>query len=142
MLVDLAVNHHQVVALAALNQVFAVAVEHLAARRVLHHMAQHIGLGQFVVFRIDKLDIGQAAGDQQEDEKHHTLQGTHPHETLGTFHMRTGSLAVKMRAMTQMKATDTAPLATVRTIVRTICAHESASNEKNTAWCTSTSTIR
>ena len=142
MLVDLAVNHHQVVALAALNQVFAVAVEHLAARRVLHHMAQHIGLGQFVVFRIDKLNIGQAAGDQQEDEKHHPLQGTHPHEALGTFHMRTGSLAVKMRAMTQMKATDTAPLATVRTIVRTICAHESASSEKNTAWCTSTSTIR
>ena len=140
--VDLAVYHHQVVTLAALDQILPVTVEDFAARRILHHMAQHVGFGQFAVARVEKLDIGQTAADQQEDEKHHALQGAHPDESFGISHTRTGSFAVKMRAMIQIKATDTAPLATMRTSVRTMCIHERASSEKNTAWCRSTSTIR
>ena len=57
-------------------------------------------------------------------------------------HTRTGSFVVKIRAIIQIKATDTAPLTTIRTNVRTTCIHERASSEKNTAWCRSTSTIR
>ena len=142
LLVDLAVDHHQVIALAALDQILPVAVEDFAARRILHHMAQHVGFGQFVVARVDKLDIGQTAADQQEDEEHHALQGAHPDESFGVSHTRTGSFAVKIRAIIQIKATDTAPLTTIRTNVRTTCIHERASSEKNTAWCRSTSTIR
>ena len=139
---DFARNDHQVVTLAALHQVFAVAVEDLAARRVLHDVAQHVGACQVVVARIEELDVGQPPDDQREDQQDDDLQGAHPHETLGVSHMRTGILAVKMRAMIQMKAADTAVLTTMRSSVWSAWVHERASSEKNTAWCTSVSATR
>ena len=48
--------------------------------------------------------------------------------------MRTGILAVKMRAMIQMKPADTAVLTTMRSSVWSdMRVHERASSEKNTA---------
>ena len=115
--VDLAGNDHQVVALAALDQVFAVAVEDLAPRRVLHHMPQHVGPGEVAVARVDQLDVGQPSDDQRENQQHDDLQGPHPSESLRISHTRSGSLAVKMREMIQMKPTDTAELTAMRSSV-------------------------
>ena len=115
--VDLAGNDHQVVALAALDQVFAVAVEDLAPRRVLHHMPQHVGPGEVAVARVDQLDVGQPSDDQRENQQHDDLQGPHPSESLRISHTRSGSLAVKMRAMIQMKPTETAELTAMRSSV-------------------------
>ena len=139
---DFARYDHQVVALAALYQVFPVAVEDLAARRVLHHVAQYVCAGQFVVARIEELDVGQPADDQREDQQDDDLEGPHPHETLGTAHMRTGIFAVKMRAMIQMKAADTAVLTTMRSSMWSTWASERVSSQKKTMWCTSVSTTR
>ena len=117
LLVDLARNDHQIVTFAALDQIFAVAVEDLAPRRVLDHMPQHVGPREVVVTRVDQLDVGQPPDDQRKDQQHDDLQGPHPGKTLRTTHTRTGSLAVKIRAMIQMKPTDTAELTTMRSSV-------------------------
>ena len=140
--VDLARDDHQVVAFAALDQVFAVAVENLAPRRVLHHVPQHIGPGEVVVARVEQLDVGQTPHYQREDQQHDDLQRPHPHKTLRISHTRMGSLAVKMRAMIQMKPTDTAELTTTRSSVCSAWVHERASSEKKTAWWISVSTTR
>lgn len=68
--VDLAVDDHQVVALAALHEVLAVAVEDLAARRVLHDVPQHVGPRQLGVARVEELEVGQAPDQHEEDEDH------------------------------------------------------------------------
>ena len=140
--VDLAGNDHQVVTFAALDQVFAVAVENLAPRRVLDHMPQYVGPREVVVTRVDQLNVGQPPDDQGKDQQHDDLQGPHPTKTLRTTHTRMGSLAVKIRAMIQMKPTDTAELTTMRSNVCSTWVHERASSEKKTAWWMSVSATR
>ncbi len=141
-LADLAVYDHQVVTFAALHQVAAVAIEHLAPRRILHDMAQHVGLGHLLVTGIEKLQPGHAAGQDEENNDYHTLQHAHADVSgIGTAHNRAMTLAVKIRAANQTPATDTALLAMIRTTVRSTWLHESASSEKKTIWCRTTSTM-
>lgn len=141
--VELAVNDHQVVTLAALHEVFAVAVEHLPPRGVLHHMAQHVAFGQVVVTRVEKLQVGQPSGDDQKNHSHHDLKGPHPRMSVPSFdHTRTESLAVKSRARSQTKATATVLLTAKRRSVCPICCQESDSSRKKIRCCAATSTIR
>ena len=142
-LVELAVDDHQIVAFARLDQELAVAVEHLAARGILDDVAQDIGLGQLLVTRIEELQPREPPDQEDEDENHYPLQQTHAGETVdGPVHNRATNLAVKIRPSSQTAATVTDPEATIRSTVRTIWLHESASKEKKTAWWTATRTIR
>ena len=143
MLVDLAVNHHQVIALAALHQIFAVAVEHLATGRILNFVAQRIAPGQLLIFAVDELNISKPRGDYAENDQHDHLQHPHPGNPFPTVtHSRTVSLVVNSRASSQMKPTVTALLTTSRTSVWNNCAQDRDSNMKNRKWCTTTIAAR
>ena len=132
--VDFAVDDHQVVALAALDEVFAVSVEDLAARRVLHDVPQDVGFGQFGVSFVEELDVGEPGHDHRENEDHDDLQGSHSAEAFGVAHIRPGSFAVKMRAMIQMKAVETTVETAMRSTVWKMCPQERASSRKKTVW--------
>ena len=140
--VEVVINHHQVVALAALHQILAVAVIDLAAGRVLHLGAQDVAARQLVVARIDELDIGQPSQDEREDQQHDGLQGPHPDETFGAVHTRTGNLTVKIRAMIQTKSAVTAELTAMRASVCSAWLHERVSSTKKTAWWSSVRSSR
>ena len=140
--VHVVVDDHQVVALAALHEVLAVAVVNLAARRILHLETQHVAAGHLDIARIDELDVGQSPEDHHEDQQHDRLQGPHADKSFGTVHTRTESLTVKTRAMIQTKASVTSELTRIRMTVCRRCAHERASSRKKTVWCTRITSTR
>ena len=141
--IHLAIDHHQVITLATLYQIFAVAVEHLATGRILNFVAQRIAPGQLLIFAVDELNISKPRGDYAENDQHDHLQHPHPGNPFPTVtHSRTVSLVVNSRASSQMKPTVTAPLTTSRTSVWNNCAQDRDSNMKNRKWCTTTIATR
>ena len=141
--IHLAIDHHQVITLATLYQIFAVAVEHLATGRILNFVAQRIAPGQLLIFAVDELNISKPRGDYAENDQHDHLQHPHPGNPFPTVtHSRTVSLVVNSRASSQMKPTVTAPLTTSRTSVWNNCAQDRDSNMKNRKWCTTTIAAR
>ena len=141
--IHLAIDHHQVITLATLYQIFAVAVEHLATGRILNFVAQRIAPGQLLIFAVDELNISKPRGDYAENDQHDHLQHPHPGNPFPTVtHSRTVSLVVNSRASSQMKPTVTALLTTSRTSVWNNCAQDRDSNMKNRKWCTTTIAAR
>ena len=67
LLADVAVDDHKVVTLLALHEEFAVAVDHLAARGVLHLVTQHVARRQTFVLRVDELYVGDTESDDSEN---------------------------------------------------------------------------
>ena len=75
--VHLTIDHHQIVALTALGQVFATTVEDLATRRKLDIFTHHIGLGTNRVTLVKYLYVGHTADEGCKDDGYDNLQHTH-----------------------------------------------------------------
>ena len=139
--VDVAVGDHQVVARTALHQVFAVAVEHLAARGVEHLVPQHVGTGQLDVAGIEELEVSQPQDDHAEDQQHDRLQGPHPHQFVAR-HSFTVSLEVSRRAAIHPAAAVAGTLAARRSSVCPKWVHDSDSSRKKSRWWSVTPSSR
>ena len=139
--IHLAPDHHQVVALLALHQVLAVAVEHLAAGRVLHLVPQRVAFGQPFVFRVQNLQVEQPAADHREDQQDDELQGPHAAEIIQTAHS-IEILETKSCEVSQTKQTVTSVLTTKRISTKGSSDHERLSSRKKARWCSATNEKR
>ena len=113
---QLAVDDHQVVALAALRQELAIAVINLASGWVQHNVAQHIVARHIFVFRIEELNPGQAHQYRSKDEQYHKLQASQPRKALSTTTHRTDRLGVKSAIINLTKRIEARVLTTKRKI--------------------------
>lgn len=84
--VHIAIGDHQVVTAAALDQIFAIAVKDLAARRVQNLVAKYIAIREIPISGIYDLKIKNAAQDHRKDQNYYKLQGINPCEISSIYH--------------------------------------------------------
>ena len=131
----LARDDHDVVALAALHQILAASVEHLAARGVLHHAPDDVRRSQILVFGVDQLDVAQTQRQRDEYRRDYPAQRRialkrSPFE----FHCPEDSLDMNHAAPGQTSARASALPANMRPAVCQKNVNDMVSRKKNIAW--------